>query len=232
MQCVETTLIDFGDADDQGNFTSRKIWVKICGKHIYNYPSEKAVSRAGWLHFCILAKDSNLYDAIYLCRRWEEFWELNILSIFGYFPSGKWSMWKGDLFRQNLLKIVSFVTHVSRVLLIAGRVSYRITNLEMQEKCRAISRLDLASSNSDAPTTLLNTAISYAPTSIVKTQQVVGSFNACPCRPASSLYSYVTRKQANQSTSHLHKVSPSHFAPCVVNVEALLYHERMFFESC
>ena len=52
-------MIDFGSIDDDGKFQSRKMRVKICGKEIYNYRSEKAVSRGGWLHFSILAKDSD-----------------------------------------------------------------------------------------------------------------------------------------------------------------------------
>ena len=70
---VEPTMIDFGDVDDKGDFKSRKIRVKVCGRYIYNYPSESAVTRSGWLHFCLIAKDSDLHDAIKLCRNWNEF---------------------------------------------------------------------------------------------------------------------------------------------------------------
>ena len=103
----QRTMIDFGDINDEGKFQSRKIRVRICGKHIYNYRSEKAVSRGGWLHFSILAKDSGLHKAIELCRNWDEFWELNILSIFQYFPAANWLVWKGDRRRQQLLQLVS-----------------------------------------------------------------------------------------------------------------------------
>ena len=78
--------IDFGAIKD-GKFKPRRIRVEICGKLLYNYPSEKAMTRGGWLHFCIIAKDSNLYDAIHLCRNWDEFFELNVLALFGYFPA-------------------------------------------------------------------------------------------------------------------------------------------------
>lgn len=62
------TLIDFGDVDDKGKIKSRKMRVKICGRYIYNYPSESAISRGGWLQFCRIAKDSQLHEAIRLCR--------------------------------------------------------------------------------------------------------------------------------------------------------------------
>lgn len=105
----QKTMIDFGDINDEGNFQSRKMRVKVCGKHIYNYRSEKAISRGGWLHFSILAKDSGLHKAIELCRNWDEFWELNILSIFQYFPAANWLLWKGDRRRQQLLQLVSIL---------------------------------------------------------------------------------------------------------------------------
>ena len=100
------TWIDFGDIDDQGKFKSKKMRVKICGKYIYNYPSEKAISRGGWLQFCLIAKDSDLHDAIKLCRHWDEFFDLNILANFQYFPAANWLLWKGDRLRQQLLQLV------------------------------------------------------------------------------------------------------------------------------
>ena len=100
------TWIDFGDVDDGGNFETKKVRVKICGRYIYNYPSEKAISRGGWLQFCLIAKDSNLHDAIKLCRHWDEFFCLNILANFQYFPAANWLRWKGDRLRQQLLQLV------------------------------------------------------------------------------------------------------------------------------
>ena len=100
------TMIDFGKLDDQRIFKSKKIRVRICGRYIYNYPSERAVNRDGWLQFCLIAKDSDLHDAINLCRHWDEFFDLNILSIFQYFPAARWLLWKGDRVRQQLLQMV------------------------------------------------------------------------------------------------------------------------------
>ncbi|KAL8672046.1 MAG: hypothetical protein Q9168_003473 [Polycauliona sp. 1 TL-2023] len=99
------TLIDFGEIDDDSKFKSKKIRVRVCGKYIYNYPSEKAINRGGWLHFCLIAKDSDLRDAIKLCRHWDEFFDLNILATFQYFPAAKWLVWKGDHRRKQLLQL-------------------------------------------------------------------------------------------------------------------------------
>ena len=100
------TWIDFGDLDDDGKFKSKKLRIKVCGRYIYNYPSEKAISRGGWLQFCLVAKDSDLHDAIKLCRHWDEFFDLNILANFQYFPAANWLRWKGDRLRQQLLQLV------------------------------------------------------------------------------------------------------------------------------
>ena len=102
------TWIDFGELDDEGKFKSKKMRIKICGRYIYNYPSEKAISRGGWLQFCLIAKDSDLHDAIKLCRHWDEFFDLNILANFQYFPAANWLRWKGDRLRQQLLQLVRF----------------------------------------------------------------------------------------------------------------------------
>ena len=104
-----STLIDFGDLDDEGLFKSKKIRVKICRRYIYNYPSEKAVSRRGWLQFCLIAKDSDLHEAIRLCRHWDKFFDLNVLANFQYFPAARWLVWKGDRPKQQLQQLVSIV---------------------------------------------------------------------------------------------------------------------------
>lgn len=106
------TWIDFGDVDDEGRFRSKKVRIKVCGRYIYNYPSEKAISRGGWLQFCLIAKDSDLHDAIKLCRHWDEFFDLNILANFQYFPAANWLLWKGDRLRQQLLQLVRSLLRV------------------------------------------------------------------------------------------------------------------------
>ena len=104
LQGDSDTMIDFGAVED-GEFKNKKIRVKVCGRTIWNYPSEQAMARGGWLHYSIIAKGSKLADAIELCRNWDEFWELNVLAIFRYFPSPRWEQWSGSRFRQQLLQL-------------------------------------------------------------------------------------------------------------------------------
>ena len=102
--------IDFGEVDDQGQFRVKKIRIKICGRYIWNYPSEKSMKRGGWLQFSVMAKDSDLAAAIRLCRSWDEFFELNILAIHGYFPSARWiSFFFSDNIKMELFHLVRSV---------------------------------------------------------------------------------------------------------------------------
>ena len=101
------SFVDFGTIDDEGQYKIKKIRVKVCGRYIYNYPSEKAMLRGGWLHFSIIAKGSSLFDAMTLCRNWDEFFELTILACFQYFPASNWATWVGDRGRQQMLQLVS-----------------------------------------------------------------------------------------------------------------------------
>lgn len=105
---TEVGYIDFGDNEEEET-KSQKMRVKVCGRYIYNYPSEKAMNRGGWLHFCIIAKDSDLFDAIKLCRSWDEFFELNILAIFQFFPASNWLLWVGDRLRSQMLQLVRYI---------------------------------------------------------------------------------------------------------------------------
>ncbi|KAJ4983302.1 hypothetical protein SVAN01_11183 [Stagonosporopsis vannaccii] len=98
-------ILDFGKVTDESHYTRKRTRIKICGKHMYNYPSEKALTRGGWFHFSIIAKDSNLFDAVELCRNWNEFFELSILCLYQYFPAPKWTKFIGDLARQQLLQL-------------------------------------------------------------------------------------------------------------------------------
>ncbi|KAL1603395.1 hypothetical protein SLS59_004492 [Nothophoma quercina] len=98
-------ILDFGKVTDESQYTRKRTRIKICGRYMYNYPSEKALTRGGWFHFSIIAKDSDLFDAVELCRNWNEFFELNILCLYHYFPAPKWTRFIGDLARQQLLQL-------------------------------------------------------------------------------------------------------------------------------
>jgi len=99
--------IDFGTFADETEDRGKKMRIKVCGKVIYNYPSEKAMNRGGWLHFCIIANDSNLFDAVNLCRHWDEFFELNILAVYQFFPAANWLEYIGDRLKVQFLQLAS-----------------------------------------------------------------------------------------------------------------------------
>ena len=102
---TEVPDIDFGVVDDEAEYGGQRIRVKICGRYIYNYPSDKAMSRGGWLHFCIIAKNSDFSDAIKLCRRWDEFFELSVLALYQYFPAANWIFWATDREQSQLVTL-------------------------------------------------------------------------------------------------------------------------------
>ena len=126
------TFVDFGVIED-GTFKNKNIRVKACGKTIWNYPSDKAIARAGWLHYSIIAKGSKLFDAIELCHNWviiafvsrlSSNRKLTIpfcaagrvlgphtLAIFSYFPTPTWSQWAGN--REEMLQL-GFIPYVKK----------------------------------------------------------------------------------------------------------------------
>jgi hypothetical protein len=101
----EGGVLDFGKTNDESQYSKKRTRIKVCGRYMYDYPSEKALNRGGWYHFSIIAKDSDLFDAIELCRNWNEFFELNILCLYHYFPAPKWTRFIGDLPRLQLLQL-------------------------------------------------------------------------------------------------------------------------------
>lgn len=102
----EGAFFDFGMIDDETEKRGKKVQVRICGRTIYNYPSEKAMNRGGWLHFSVIAKDSSLFDAVKLCRHWDELFELSTLAAFQFFPATNWMEWIGDRLKQQHLQLV------------------------------------------------------------------------------------------------------------------------------
>ncbi|KAL6855650.1 hypothetical protein J3F83DRAFT_753815 [Trichoderma novae-zelandiae] len=87
---------------------SQKTRVTICGKSVWNHASEKAMSRDGWLHFSIIAKDCDLKHAIELCRNWAEFTDLNLLTLWQYFPASNWTSWASNRLIQQLQELQFF----------------------------------------------------------------------------------------------------------------------------
>lgn len=102
---VEPGAVNFGTIVDEDQYSRKRMRIKVCGRYMYHYPSEKALNRGGWYHFSVIAKDSDLFDAVELCRNWNEFFELNILCLHHFFPAPKWSRFVGDMQRQQLLQL-------------------------------------------------------------------------------------------------------------------------------
>ncbi|KAK4944844.1 hypothetical protein LTR10_015763 [Elasticomyces elasticus] len=103
------TRIDFGTIDDAGNLRKSKMRVKICGHYIYNYPSKGSLNRGGWLQFSILARNCSLYKAAELCKSWDEFYELNLLALYFYFPNPEWFSGVSENFVQRSYIQMGFV---------------------------------------------------------------------------------------------------------------------------
>lgn len=102
---MREAIVEFDDDIDETGYERTQTRIKVCGRYMYNYPSEKALPRGGWYHFSVIARESSLFDAIELCRNWNEFFELNILAMYHYFPAPKWTKFLGDIMRQQLLQL-------------------------------------------------------------------------------------------------------------------------------
>lgn len=87
---------------------SYKTRVTLCSKSVWNHASEKAMSRDGWLQFSIIAKDCDLKHAIQLCRNWAEFSDLNLLTLWQYFPASNWASWGNNRMIQQLKELQFF----------------------------------------------------------------------------------------------------------------------------
>ncbi|KAK4063857.1 hypothetical protein Trihar35433_8565 [Trichoderma harzianum] len=88
--------------------SSQRSRVAICGKSVWNHASEKAMSRDGWLQFSIIAKDCDLKHAIQLCRNWAEFADLNLLTLWQFFPASNWTSWANNRLIQQLHELQFF----------------------------------------------------------------------------------------------------------------------------
>ncbi|KAF2668737.1 hypothetical protein BT63DRAFT_284063 [Microthyrium microscopicum] len=102
-------MVDFGTINDRGVYTKKIIKVKLCGRYIWNYASNTSMTRKGWYHFSIMVKDHNLFDAIRLCRTWDEAYELSMLSMLHYFPSSNWQGFAGSVQNEQLQRLGIFV---------------------------------------------------------------------------------------------------------------------------
>lgn len=87
--------------------TGKRMKITVCGKTIWNHASEIAMARDGWLQFSVMAKDCSFEEAVLLCRNWDEFYELQTLVLWHFFPSAKWASWSQNALTEQLLHMVS-----------------------------------------------------------------------------------------------------------------------------
>lgn len=65
------------------------------------------MARDGWLQFSIMAKECPFNEAVELCRNWDEFYELQTLTLWNFFPSAKWASWAQNVLHEEFLQMVS-----------------------------------------------------------------------------------------------------------------------------
>lgn len=58
----EANQLNF-DIDDGFTVKNERLSVKICGRYILSSPSDNRMSQDGWLRLCVIAKDSDRFDA-------------------------------------------------------------------------------------------------------------------------------------------------------------------------
>ncbi|ROW02401.1 hypothetical protein VMCG_06073 [Cytospora schulzeri] len=90
----------------------KRMKITLCGKAIWNHASESAMARDGWLQFSIMAKDCTFNDAVSLCRNWDEFFELQTLVLWQFFPSAKWASWSQNALHEQLLHMGFIPYHI------------------------------------------------------------------------------------------------------------------------
>ncbi|KAG6360935.1 hypothetical protein INS49_012003 [Diaporthe citri] len=91
--------------DSEKKSVGKRMKITICGKTIWNHASELAMARDGWLQFSIMAKDCTFEEAVLLCRNWDEFYELQTLVLWHFFPSAKWASWSQNALTEQLLRM-------------------------------------------------------------------------------------------------------------------------------
>ncbi|KAF2112566.1 hypothetical protein BDV96DRAFT_601966 [Lophiotrema nucula] len=73
--------VDFGEVTDGTDYTREKLRIKICGRYMYNYPSEKTLSWGGRFRFSVNAKDSDIHDTTFAGDLFRQ-----MLLSFGFIP--------------------------------------------------------------------------------------------------------------------------------------------------
>lgn len=69
------------------------------------------MARDGWLQLSVMAKDCSFNGAVELCRNWDEFYELQTLTLWNFFPSAKWASWAQNALHEQLLQLCFISFH-------------------------------------------------------------------------------------------------------------------------
>jgi hypothetical protein len=131
--------IDFGQVNDQMGH-SKKMKITVCGRTIWNYRSESAMSRRGWLQFSIIAKDSSFQESVELCRNWDEFFDLTLLFQYRYFPNPHWLPWNMGTGWQELHRLgfmpFEVNTHAAEIGLVStgSSIGHRRTHTVIENR--------------------------------------------------------------------------------------------------
>lgn len=149
--------------DSEKKPRGKRMKITICGKTIWNHASETAMARDGWLQFSIMAKDCTFEEAVLLCRNWDEFYELQTLVLWHFFPSAKWASWSQNAVTEQLLHMVGPTSqpHMSD-LLTTGRVSSRFTPSSERIQDQSTTR-SARKEGFDGSITSKNAATSFVP---------------------------------------------------------------------
>ncbi|KAK7745831.1 hypothetical protein SLS53_002548 [Cytospora paraplurivora] len=109
ITAAESSSLDSGSGKEA---KGKRMKITLCGKTIWNHASEGAMARDGWLQFSIMAKDCDFHDAVSLCRNWDEFFELQTLVLWQFFPSAKWASWSQNALHEQLLHLGFIPYHI------------------------------------------------------------------------------------------------------------------------
>lgn len=149
--------------DSEKKSVGKRMKITICGKAIWNHASELAMARDGWLQFSVMAKDCTFEEAVLLCRNWDEFYELQTLVLWHFFPSAKWASWSQNALTGQLLHMVrlTFQPYMSDSLT-QNRASFHFTPNSERIQDHSIPR-SVLKEGFDANTTSKNAAILSVP---------------------------------------------------------------------
>lgn len=96
LQLEEPTLRSIRDAcADYCQSEKATTELTICGRRVSDRASDLSMPRIGWVYFSIMTRECDLRLATDLCRSWDEFIDLDLLTHCQFYPCLSWDSW-GD----------------------------------------------------------------------------------------------------------------------------------------